>query len=82
VKSEISAGRYVCAWINWNGLGGHFVSICGVGRINGSLALYIYDSADEDDTITLIKYSEFKSRYNTIGTWEHTFFTDRTQPTS
>lgn len=74
VKSEIDAGRPVGARIGWSGGGGHFVCIYGYIEILGGIAEYfnIDDPIYGKSTITV---ADFKTKYQTTGSWTHTYIT-------
>jgi hypothetical protein len=77
IKSEILAGRIVCAFNGWDGGGGHFVSIFGIRKIGSEEArLYIFDSAPDYGELT-VKYRDFKENYLGLGPWSYTFFTNK-----
>ncbi len=74
IKNEIDAGRPVGARIGWSGGGGHFVCIYGYTEILGGIAQYF----DIDDPIygkSSLTASDFTSKYQTTGSWTHTYFT-------
>jgi hypothetical protein len=76
VKSEIDAGRPVGARIGWSGGGGHFVCIYGYIEILGGIAEFF----DIDDPIygkSTLRVADFTSKYQTTGSWTHTYFTKR-----
>ncbi len=73
VKAEIDAGRVVCARIGWSGGGGHFVAIRGYVQILDSLDFFeIGDPIYGNSTVSV---SDFTTKYQTTGSWTHTYFT-------
>ena len=73
IKTEINAGRLVCARIQWNEGGGHFVSIYGVSKIGNSIKVYIADSIYG---ISIMTFTQFKNNYRSSGSWSRTYFSN------
>src|SRR6476660_9447377 len=74
VQAEIDAGRPVGARIGWSGGGGHFVCIYGYIEILGGIAEFF----DIDDPIygkSTLRVADFTTKYQTTGSWTHTYFT-------
>lgn len=73
IKAEIIAGRLVCARVQWDEGGGHFVAIYGVSRIRSSRKIFV------DDPLygkILMRYERFRDNYRGLGSWSHTYFTN------
>jgi hypothetical protein len=72
IRSELAASRPICCRIQWNGGGGHFVTISG----------YQNDGTVEDLTVddpffgrSHTDLASFPSAYHIGGNWTHTYYT-------
>jgi hypothetical protein len=71
LKGEINAGRPVCARIGWQGGGGHFVLITGYDEAGGRTV----EVEDPWTGSARVPLAEFADRYQTTGSWTHTYLT-------
>jgi hypothetical protein len=72
VTREIDAGRPVCARIDWGDKTGHFVLITGYSETGDRRTLEVEDPWTGSASVEL---DEFTKRYQSRGTWSHTYFT-------
>jgi len=76
VKQKTNAELPVCARVDFDGQGGHFVAIGGYDDSNPeNILVRIYDPQG-GQTVTL-PFDKFKTAYLSAGVWTRTFFTKK-----
>lgn len=68
LKAEITAGYPVCARIEWNSGGGHFVVIDGFWTVDPWIS--VRDPLYLDQALP---YETFRDSYYGLGTWTHSY---------
>lgn len=75
LEAQIDAGNPVCARVQWNGGGAHFLSIAGYSYPAddpSSVTIHLQDSLYGP---TSMAYDDFATYYHCGGEWTHTYLT-------
>jgi Papain-like cysteine protease AvrRpt2 len=71
IQGEVDGDLPLGVRVQWQGGGGHFVVVTGYDEVNNLVTI---SDPLEDAPVTL-DYDSFVSRYEGIGSWSHSYFT-------